>query len=61
MLYSLAFPTNYLYLILIGRTVNGIAFSALMYNKKVRGTFHMSMRQIDVFVGFIRRTLGWYP
>ncbi|KZP28913.1 MFS general substrate transporter [Athelia psychrophila] len=33
-LYSLAYPTNYLYLVLIGRIVNGIAFSSLMYNKK---------------------------
>ncbi|KAF7975180.1 hypothetical protein HWV62_10228 [Athelia sp. TMB] len=33
-LYSLAYPTGYLYLILIGRIVNGMAFSSFMYNKK---------------------------
>ena len=33
-LYSLAYPTNYLYLVLIGRIVNGFAFSGFMYNKK---------------------------
>lgn len=34
MLYALAYPTNYLYLILIGRIVIGFALSSLMYNKK---------------------------
>lgn len=33
-LYALAYPTNFLYLILIGRIVNGFAFSSFMYNKK---------------------------
>ena len=33
-LYSLAYPTNYLYLVLIGCNVNSFAFSGSMYNKK---------------------------
>lgn len=33
-LYALAYPTNFLYLILIGRTVTGLAFPSFMYNKK---------------------------
>jgi hypothetical protein len=33
-LYALAYPTNYLYLILIGRIVNGFALAGFMYNKK---------------------------
>ncbi|EIN04013.1 MFS general substrate transporter [Punctularia strigosozonata HHB-11173 SS5] len=33
-LYALAYKTNFLYLILIGRMVNGIAFTSFMYTKK---------------------------
>ncbi|KIM88792.1 hypothetical protein PILCRDRAFT_239071 [Piloderma croceum F 1598] len=47
-LYALAYPTKYLYLILIGRIVNGFAFSGFMYNKKYCSDARM--------VGIRRRT-----
>ena len=47
-LYALAYPTDFLYLILIGRIVNGFAFSGFMYNKKYCSDARM--------VGIRRRT-----